>query len=397
MSSDPRKPPPGSAPGTLVIDESAPKPVIRAICYNGHEFEETLLVRPNEAIPMITDRRDRVTWVHVHGLGNEAVLRELGIIFNVHPLALEDVVHAGHRPASAEYDAHRMVIARSLERAAGGEIHSEQVSMFLGEGVLLTFHEKSNDHFDAIRERLRRGRGLMRRMGADYLLYSLLDSVIDHLFPLMQALGDELEEIEADVLRSPERTTLARVHRIKADLLAVRRTVWPLRDVVSSLLRDDTGLVQPDTKIHLRDCYDHAVQLIEMVETDRELASSLLDVYMSSLGLRTNEVMKTLTVVTTVFVPLTFVAGVYGMNFDTGAGAFNMPELKWRYGYPVVMGAMALLALAILMAIRRAGWLSDDGPASAAPPPRQAANGAALGLHLDALPERDAARDLARR
>lgn len=368
MTADLRKPPPGSLPGTLVIDEASPRPVIRAICFNGHEFDETLLVRPNEAIPLIAERRDRVTWVHVHGLGNEAVLRELGIIFNVHPLALEDVVHPGHRPVSAEYDAHRMVIARSLERSADGEIRSEQISMFLGENVLLTFHEKSNDYFEMIRERLRRGRGLMRRMGADYLLYALLDAVIDHMFPLMEALGEELEELEAEVLRSPVRATLARVHRIKADLLAVRRTIWPLRDVVNSLLRDDTGLVQPDTKIHLRDCYDHAVQLIEMVETDRELASSLLDVYMSSLGLRTNEVMKLLTVVTTVFVPLTFVVGIYGMNFDPAAGPLSMPELRWRYGYAAVMGAMALIAAAILLAIRRAGWLASPGPEIVAPP-----------------------------
>lgn len=341
----------------------SPIQTIRAICFNGLEVEETLLLRPDEAIPLIAERRDRVTWVHVHGLGNEAALRELGIIFGVHPLALEDVVRPGHRPASVEYDRHRMVIARALERGQDAEVQSAQISMFLGENVLLTFHERTSDHFELVRDRLRKGRGLMRRMGADYLMYALLDAIIDHMFPLMEALSEELEDLEAEVLRTPVRATLSRVHRIKADLLVVRRTVWPLRDVVGTLLRDDTGLVRADTKIHLRDCYDHAVQLIEMVEADRELASGLLDVYMSSLGLRTNEVMKILTIVTTVFVPLTFVVGIYGMNFP------NMPEIRWEHGYKTVMSVIGVIAIGTLIAMRRAGWLSWSGNDVAPPPP----------------------------
>jgi magnesium transporter len=350
--------PPGAAPGTLVINKQSPRPHIRVMDYNAGHYAETVIEKPEDVIPYLTDGIDSISWIDVHGLGDEMILRNLGGIFDLHPLALEDVVHVGQqRPKTDEYDNHQFVIARMVEIGPSGELETEQLSIFLGTTFLLTFQEFPGDPYDPIRERLRKGRGMLRKMGPDYLMYSLLDATIDHYFPVMEHFSVQLESLEDAVILDPKPDTLRRIHRVKSELLAIRRCIWPQRDLINALIRDESSLIKPETRIHLRDCYDHAVQVMDMVETYRELASGLLDVYMSTMANKTNAVMKVLTIVSTIFIPLTFIAGVYGMNFELNASPWNMPELTWYYGYPLVMAVMFVIALGMLAAFRWAGWI----------------------------------------
>lgn len=375
---------PGSAPGTLVINTESPKPEIKVVDYNAFQIEEKGCENPRDVIPYLTDGVESITWIDVHGLGDELVVRELGEIFSLHPLTLEDVVHVGQRAKTEEFEGHRFVIARMVELTDDDTVRTEQLSIFLGQSFLVTFQEFPGDCFDPIRERLRRGRGLLRKSGPDFLMYSLLDATIDHYFPVMERYGEILEELEDEVALRPRPELLAKIHKTKLELLTIRRAIWPLRDVVNTLLRDESDLIKPETRTHLRDCYDHAVQVMDMIETFRELASGLLDIYMSSVANRTNDVMKVLTVVTTVFTPLTFIAGVYGMNFDPEVGRLSMPELKWRYGYVTCLMFMACMGLAMLSYFWRKGWIGFGSesethvPAqkcSEPPPPRIKTNG----------------------
>lgn len=351
---------PGSAPGTLVINQESPKPQIRVVDYNAFQVEEKDCENPRDVIPYLTDGVESITWIDVHGLGDELVVRELGEIFSLHPLTLEDVVHVGQRAKTEEFEGHRFVIARMVELTDDDTVRTEQLSIFLGQSFLVTFQEFPGDCFDPIRERLRRGRGLIRKSGPDFLMYSLIDATIDHYFPVMERYGEILEELEDEVALRPRAELLARIHKTKLELLTIRRAIWPLRDVVNTLLRDESDLIKPETRTHLRDCYDHAVQVMDMIETFRELASGLLDIYMSSVANRTNDVMKVLTVVTTVFTPLTFIAGVYGMNFDPEVGRLSMPELKWRYGYVTCLAFMGCMGFTMLSYFWRKGWLGWD-------------------------------------
>lgn len=325
--------------------------------YNAFQIEDRKVEAPRDVIPYITDGIESITWIDVHGLGDELMVRELGEIFSLHPLTLEDVVHVGQRPKTEEFDSHRFLILRMVEVTDQGHLQTEQLALFLGHTFVVTFQEFPGDCFDPIRERLRRGRGLLRRMGADYLMYSLIDATIDHYFPVMERFGELLEDLEEEVTVNPRPSTLRKVHRVKAELLMIRRAIWPVRDVINALMRDESDLIKPDTRTHLRDCYDHAVQVMDMVETFRELASGLLDIYMSSVANKTNDVMKVLTIVTTIFAPLTFIAGIYGMNFEAGAGPLSMPELRMRYGYVATLGVMMMIALAMLRYFKSLGWL----------------------------------------
>jgi magnesium transporter len=350
----------GLAPGTLLINARSPKPELKVMDYNAEHCMEQVLERPSDVIQYLQDGVVSNTWIDIHGLGDEANLRELGIIFDIHPLALEDVVHVGQRPKVETYERNRFVIARMAEYTRARGLQTEQLSLLLGPNFLLSFQEMPGDTFDPIRERLRKGGGLLRKLGPDYLMYALLDATIDHYFPVMEKFGERLEELEDEVVRDPRPATLRKIHQIKAELLVLRRAIWPQRDTVNALLRDDSDLLLAETRVGLRDCYDHTVQLMDMVETYRELSSGLLDIYMSSIANRTNEVMKVLTIVSTIFIPLTFIAGVYGMNFEPTSSPYNMPELKWRFGYPAVMMLMGGIALCMLWLFWRMGWLSRN-------------------------------------
>lgn len=345
--------PPGTQPGTLAAHAEADAGPVRlhAIAYDAEGCEERTLSR--EEILSLEPPEHGVLWLDVWGLSDPGVVREIGERFGFHPLALEDVLNIPQRPKVERYGDHIVVILREIRYPE----EPEQVSLFLRERLVVTFQERQGDPFDPVRDRIRTGKGRIRALGPDYLLYALCDAVLDAFFPTLEKLGDRVEELEERVVESPVPETLREVRRLKRALLEVRRAVWPARDAMNELLRGESPLIGSETKIFLRDCYDHAIQVMDMVETYREMAASLVDEYMSSVSNRMNEIIKVLTIVATLFIPLTFIAGVYGMNFDRAASALNMPELGWRYGYPAVLLVMAVTGAGMLYYIRRKRWL----------------------------------------
>lgn len=350
---------PGSMPGTLRIDADAPPSEIVLI-----DYSETNAVRLQVESPRVCTEyldTDSVSWVDVKGLGSEDVLNELGEVFNLHPLVLEDVVNVPQRPKVEEYENQLLLIARMvMVRRSSTGFHSEQVSFVLGRHYLLTVQEEpERDCFNAIRERIRTSKGTIRKHKADYLMYALLDSIVDGFFPILELYGEEIEDLEDEVVANPTHKTLEKIHKIKRELLTLRRSIWPQRDAINSLIRDGSDLICDEVRVYLRDCYDHAVQVLDMVETYRELASSLMDVYLSSVSNKMNEVMKFLTIVSTIFIPLTFIAGVYGMNFNTDRSPLNMPELDWYWGYPLCLAVMTAIAIVLILFFKRKGWFEN--------------------------------------
>lgn len=349
---------PGSAPGTLSIEPDASPPVIFLIDYTEQSATRTKLNTPEESIPYLDTTS--VSWIDVQGLGSEDILQRLGRVFNLHPLVLEDVVNVPQRPKIEEFDQQLLIILRMVTpKEDGTKFLAEQVSFILGEHYLLTVQEEPDyDPFGPVRERIRTQKGLICRHRADYLAYSLIDAIVDGFFPVLEAYGEELEELEDEVVINPSRETLERIHQIKRELLGLRRAIWPQRDVINSLIRDGNPLISETVRVYLRDCYDHIVQVLEIVENYRELASSLMDVYLSSISNRMNEVMKVLTIISTIFIPLTFIAGVYGMNFNPEVSG-NMPELNAPYAYWICWLVMLAIAGALILYFKRRGWFSN--------------------------------------
>jgi magnesium transporter len=349
---------PGSMPGTLRIEEDAEPPVIVLIDYNEQTATRVQINQPEECVPYLDS--ESVSWVDVKGLGSEEILQRLGKVFNLHPLVLEDVVNVPQRPKVEEYQDQLLLIARMVTlKRSGRNFVSEQVSFILGQHYLLTVQEEPEyDCFGPVRERIRTCKGQIRKHHADYLAYSLLDAIIDGFFPVLEAYGERLEELEDEVVANPTRQTLEQIHQIKRELLVLRRAIWPQRDAINSLIRDGNALISEGVRIYLRDCYDHTVQVLDMVETYRELASSLMDVYLSSVSNKMNEVMKLLTIISTIFIPLTFIAGVYGMNFDPDVPG-NMPELRVPYAYVICWGVMIAIAIALVIFFWRRGWFEN--------------------------------------
>lgn len=340
---------PGTAPGTLrAPDTPAAGPVrVTVLDYSPDHFEEREIADIEECFPY----RDKqtVTWINVEGLHDVGLIEKLGKHFGLHPLALEDVLNCGQRPKLEDYGNYHFMVMKSLY-LKDEELELEQISFFLSGTYVITLQEVPGDSFEAVRQRIRQGKGQIRRMGPDYLLYALVDALVDEFFPVLEAYGERVEELEDEVIEQPTPDTLNEVHRIKRELLMVRRTAWPEREVINALQREEAHLVRPETRVFLRDCYDHTIQVIDMVETYRDLASGLLEVYLSSASNRLNEVMKVLTIISTIFIPLNFIAGLYGMNFH------NMPELDWRYGYPMALGVMATVGISLVVYFRRKGW-----------------------------------------
>jgi magnesium transporter len=356
--------PPGSSPATLtphLIDGQVRKPVIHVIEYD----KDHLVEREIKDIGELPERFDtrKVTWINIDGLGDVEALRTLGERFHLHPLALEDVLNTGQRPKIELTPDYVFICVQMVYQNNSRAICGEQVSMFLSKNVLVTVQEEGEyDVFDPVRDRLRAGRGFIRKSRADYLTYALLDSIIDHYYPVLDNLGNAIEELEDELLEKPSRGMMFTLHEYKRSLTQMRRYVWPLREVVNGLLHDSTSFITPPTKVFLRDCYDHTVQLMDFVESYKELTSGLMELYHSSVGLRTNEVMRVLTVITSIFIPLTFIVGIYGMNFTdvspTGEKLpFNMPELHHPYGYVGVMALMLVIAVGQLILFRKMKWL----------------------------------------
>jgi magnesium transporter len=358
-----RRTPPGSPPGTLVSDPSAPRPVMRVIAYGPEGSTEKEIQRPAEVREFLG--RWPVTWLNVDGLGDAQVIGELGEIFGLHRLALEDVVHVHQRAKVEQYDKNYYIVARAAR--LNQHLETEQVSLFLGANFLLTFQERVGDGWDPARARIRAGAGRIRTAGPDYLAYALLDAVIDDYFPILEQLGERLEILEDEIVTSPRSETISRIHEIKRSLLVLRRAVWPLRDALALLYRDVNPLFTEETRLYLRDSYDHTIQLFDLIETDRDMSSGLLDVYLSSLSNRMNEIMKVLTIISTIFIPLSFIAGVYGMNFNPGKSPWNMPELNWAWGYPFALGIMTTVAGILVYYFYRKGWIVSR-PETGKPP-----------------------------
>lgn len=344
---------PGDMPGTLIVDADAPPPIIFLIDYNQTNVTRQQLNTPEECTPYLD--RESVSWVDVQGLGSAEILHRLGKVFDLHPLVLEDVVNVPERPKIEDYDDQLLIISRMVvpkERVCG--FYSEQVSLVLGKHYLLTVQEEPlHDCLEGVRSRIQKGKGLIRSSGADYLAYALLDAIIDGFFPVLELYGERIEELEEEVIIKPTPKTLQKIYKIRRELLQLRRAIWPQRDAINSLIREGNDLISDEVRIYLRDCYDHAVQVMDMVETYRELASGLMDVYLSAVGNRMNEVMKLLTVVSAIFIPLTFIAGLYGMNFE------YMPELKWHWGYPLCLAVMVAIAFGLIFFFWRKGWLEN--------------------------------------
>jgi magnesium transporter len=300
----------------------------------------------------------RVTWIDVQGLGDVPMIRDLGVRFGLHALAIADIVHVDQRPKVEAYDTHLFIVVRMPQ--AGDRTSTEQVALIVGKDFVITFQERPGDCFDLVRQRLAQPASRLRQTGADYLGYALIDAIVDSYFPVLEHLGEQIEALESGVFDRPDPATISRIHDVKRDLLELRRAIWPQRELVNSLLREDTPFIQASTRIYLRDCADHAFQLMDVVEIHREIASGLVDLYLSSLSARMNEIMKVLTIIATIFIPLGFVAGVYGMNFDRSISPFNMPELGWRFGYPFALGVMVVMALGMLGYFWRRGWLGES-------------------------------------
>ncbi|HEY4561746.1 MAG TPA: magnesium/cobalt transporter CorA, partial [Thermoanaerobaculia bacterium] len=336
-------------------DPSESGPVrIRIIDYGPDHCEELEPATIEEVFPY----RDKstVTWINIDGLSDVPLLEKLGKHFGFHPLTLEDVLNCGQRPKIEDYGDYHFLVMKSLNRKEGEELQIEQISFFLAGGYIITLQEVAGDSFEAVRERIRQDKGQIRKQGPDYLMYALVDALMDEFFPVLERYGERIEELEDEVVLRPMPATLNQVHGIKRDLLMLRRTAWPEREVIGSLQREEAHLVRPETRVFLRDCYDHAVQVIDMIETYRDLASGMLDVYLSSTSNRLNEVMKVLTIISTIFIPLNFIAGIYGMNFNPQASPLNMPELNWYFGYPAVLTLMAVTGGALVLYFKRKGW-----------------------------------------
>ena len=355
---------PGTSPAALVPRDTDGKTTptkIHLIEYDKDTFEEREVTDITELSEHLNKKK--ITWINIDGLGDVNALKTLGEQFNLHPLAIEDVWNTGQRPKTEVFPDYIFIVAQMVYQNSDTNICGEQVSMFLGKNFLITVQEEDEyDVFNPVRARIRSGHGAIRKSQVDYLAYALLDTIIDHYYPVLEGLGTAIEELEDDLLKSPSREMVLTLHEYKRNLTQLRRFVWPLRDVINSLLHDTSGYITDTSKVFLRDCYDHTVQLMDLVESYKELTSGLMELYHSSVGLRTNEVMRVLTVITSIFIPLTFIVGVYGMNFapQTQSGdklPLNMPELYQPHGYNGVMSIMALIAVVQLIIFKKMKWL----------------------------------------
>lgn len=349
--------PPGTAPGTLDPIISGVPFTIHLIDYSATGFFEKQLATATETEPYLSNT-ESTTWVHIRGGTSAETMRELGRLFHLHPLALEDVANTGQLSKLEEYDDQLFAIVHLPVQDDGGRTRSEQISLFMGKGYLVSFHDALDDPFEPVRMRLRTRSGKIRSRKSDYLLYALLDNVVDHGFPLLERYGEQIEALEEQLLDNPGKDTLAEIHKIRRDLLLVRRMLWPQREMLVQLYREECSCIEQDTRMYLRDCYDHTVQIMDLLESYRDMATSMLEVYLSSVSNRLNESMRLLTIIATLFIPLTFVVGVYGMNFGNNTQSWwAMPELRWAYGYPLIWLVMITIAALMLYLFKRNKWL----------------------------------------
>jgi magnesium transporter len=342
----------GLPPGSLVHigERKTEKARIRVIAYDEQGFEEKDIERVEESFPL--NPEPAVTWLNIDGIHQVDLIEKIGKQFRLHPLALEDVLNTDQRPKFDDYEDYICVILKMLTyNEKDNRIKVEQISLIVGQSLVISLQESEGDVFDPVRERLRKAKGRIRKMGSDYLAYALVDAVVDSYFVVLERIGEEIESLEDELLSDPKPETSRTIHRLKRELIFLRKSVWPLREVMGRLERGESTLVKEQTKPFLRDVYDHTVHVIDTVETFRDMVSGMIDVYLTSVSYKLNEIMKVLTIIATIFIPLTFIAGVYGMNFK------YMPELEWRAGYALAWLLMIAVGVTLLVYFRRKRWI----------------------------------------
>ncbi len=345
---------PGTAPGTLEVVKPPAEPIrSRLTAFDPATLVETEVAGPeemSEAAPSLT------LWLDVEGHDVD-LIRTLGAQLEIHPLALEDVLNVGQRTKSEDFgDTLFVVMDHFFFEPDTGDVAKDQISFVIKPGTVLSVRERRSGLFEPVRERLRLGKARLRGGGSGYLAYALMDTVVDHIFPVLEAIGDRIEDVE-ETLLDGRSENLSALHELKRELLMVRKSIWPLREMLNGIHRGDSELFDDETRLYLRDVVDHATRAVDIVETLREMVSSLMDLHLTSLSTRMNETMKVLTIIATIFIPLSFIAGLYGMNFERSASPWNMPELAWYFGYPLALGLMAAVAAALLVFFRRKGWI----------------------------------------
>jgi len=342
----------GLPPGTLVHigTRKAESVRITIIDYDEEKFQEKQLPAIEQCFPF--KETTTVTWINIDGIHDVSLIEKLGKQFDLHPLILEDILNTEQRPKLEDFEKYIFIVLKMLSYDDKGQtIEAEQVSLVVGPNFVISFQERVGDVFEQIRDRIRNAKGRVRKMGADYLGYTLIDAVVDGYFSILEKFGEKVEALEEELVTNPTNKTMQQIHNLKRELILLRKSVWPLREVVSALQRSDISIIKETTGIYLRDVYDHTIQIIDTIESFRDMVSGMLDIYLSSISNRMNAVMKVLTIIATIFIPLTFVAGIYGMNFKF------MPELQWHWGYPTALGVMGIIAIIMLMYFRRKKWL----------------------------------------
>lgn len=347
----PRRQKAGLPPGTPVhIGEAEGTVRVTVYEYDEHQWSERTLNDPGDL--EVPDRDSGVVWINVDGVHDIGIVTRVCERFGIHPLVQEDIVNTDQRPKAEEYDGYLYVVVKMIRQSADAEtIDPEQISLIVMNRLVISFQQRTGDVFDSLRSRIRSGKGRVRREGADYLAYCILDAIVDHYFILLEGIEGRIEPLEEAVLVNPDPKAMVTIQALKRDLLFLRRSLWPMREMIYRLSREGAAVVREDTRPFLRDLYDHVIHLIEILEAFQEIVAGTMDIYLSSVSNRMNNIMKVLTIIATIFIPLTFVAGVYGMNF-----AF-MPELEWRWSYPAILALMALVAALMLRFFRRKGWI----------------------------------------
>jgi len=345
----------GAPPGTLAAKSDASETVLSLI-----SFDEKDLIEQTSCDPALIKQEldsGRRVWVNVDGLKNVELIEKVGEILGIHKLALEDVVKAAQRPKVEDYKDNLFIVVKMI--SFNTDIQMEQVGIFLGKNYIATFHEHPCGCLDPVRERLRTASGRIRMNDISYLAYAIIDYIIDAYYPALEIFGESLEDLEDIIIERPNSSHVTEIHNYKRKLLSLRRAIWPLREAINSLIRDPSDFVSDYTNIYFRDCYDHLIQIIDIVENFREVTSDLMSIYLSSLSNKMNEIMKVLTIIATIFMPLSFLASLWGMNYDMADSPLNMPELHWYFGYPFALTIMISVALTMVAYFRRRGWIGN--------------------------------------
>jgi magnesium transporter len=341
----------GLPPGTLVHigHKKTDQVFITVIEYAEEQFQQREIKQVEECFPL--KDKTTITWINISGIHELDVIEKTGIQFGLHPLTLEDIVNTEQRPKIEDYKDYIFIVLKALHYDADQSLKIEQISIIIGVNYVITIQENRKDIFCPVRERIKNSTGRIRKMGADYLVYALIDVIVDNYFVVLEQLEGKIEFLEEELITNPTKRTLHLIHQLKREMLFMRKSLWPSREVINILQRGELPFINETTVVQLKDVYDHTIQVVDIIETLRDILSETLDIYLSSISNRINDVMKILTIITTIFIPLSFVAGIYGMNFK------YMPELEWRFSYPMILIFMAVVAIVMLFFFKKKKWI----------------------------------------